>query len=329
MIDYEGLRDAQSLRSDALIASLDRSVADRVIGSMLEPSQDSIRLYNAAYGKSTVEDIADLVFTLNDRLGEVCDRDNMAIVSVLRSGHFLAEMVRHLIQRMYGRDIEIVCVSPNYIDNVDDGFREYINFPEREIVFIDGWISRAVTYGILKGFWQKQKNGKEFRMAVLSDVSLSGDFDIVSASYRDILIPWSICQTDNCGVSNFFPHPKDNKPAAFFIPQKQRLVRSFLGECKSAIDERAGYIGERNEYHVTIKKRKRPSYGRCQKERSVKVGINECIKAIDKGDAEEVHISRRMERHLAGILEEYARIHKVSVRYTDEELSYVRKSYSQ
>lgn len=158
LISYKKSRNNKTLSSDFIIKKLDKTVVNRVISSMLEPGKNSIKLYNEAFRKSTIQEVINLVFDLNLKLSSSYNYKNLVFISVLRSGHFLTELLKYLIYKLYKIKIEIICVSPNHINNLSPAFKNYINLSEKEFIFIDGWTSRGVTYNILKKFWEVQKN---------------------------------------------------------------------------------------------------------------------------------------------------------------------------
>lgn len=122
-------------------------------------------------------------------------------------------------------------------------------------------------------------------MAVLSNLSIYNNKDVISSTNQDILITWSICQTDNLGLSNFFLHPENKEPTSFFIPKNNRVIGDFLHKYIKMIDKRIGKEKNKNNSFSNLRKRVTESHQNSSKSRLVKIGINECIKSIDKGNA--------------------------------------------
>lgn len=329
LITYKKSRDIKTLSNDSIIRKLDKTVADRVISSMLVPSKNSIKLYNETFKKSIIDEVINLVINLNLKLFSSYDYKNLVFISVLRSGHFLTELLKHLIYKLYKIKIEVICVSPNYINNVNYTFKNYINFSEKEFIFIDGWMSRGVTYNVLKKFWEVQKIKKVFKMAVLSNLSINKNKDIISLTDRDILIPWSICQTDNLGLSNFFLHPENKEPTSFFIPNNNRVIGDFLHKCVIMIDKKIGKDKNKNRNFNKLRKGVIEFHQNNYRGRLVKIGINECIKSIDKGDVKAMYVSKDLEEPYYSIFTKYCAINKIESQFTNKEYSYVVKRCSQ
>lgn len=330
LITYEGARDFETLKENYIIKRIDHKIAERIINSIICPNSDSIKLYNSTLSKSTIENIVNLVFNLNFKLSYVYNYRNVIFISVLRSGHFLAKLLKYLIYRLYKINIKIICISPNYIENIDSSFTRYINSSSEDFIFIDGWMSRGTTYSILKKFWQKQKIKKNFKMAVLSNISSYNNSDIISSTNEDILIPWSICQTDNLGLSNFFIYKKNKKPTTFFIPKNNRVVKDPMGQFTKLIDKRIeDKYYDPNIYIFNIKNKINTHVVMNTESRFIKFGINECIKSIDKHDVKCVYISNKLRDFDFSILKKYCIANNLKFKRTNEKHSYIVKECTQ
>ena len=95
------------------------------------------------------------------------------------------------------------------------------------------------------------------------------------------------------------------------------------------IDKRIGKEKNKNNSFSNLRKRVTESHQNSSKSRLVKIGINECIKSIDKGDVEKMYISKDLKEPYFSILKEYNIINKVEFNYTNKKHSYVIKKRSQ
>lgn len=332
LLIYDKSRTVRTLLADPLIQKLELRVKNRVVSSMLTPKRAVLELYNEVMCSSIVDEIVDYVFVLCQSILSQYDYDPRKIlfVAVLRSGFPLASLLRYVIYRLRNIKVEVVAITPNYIDQIDIvSFRNHIDTDgsDKDVVFIDGWCSEGTTYTIVKRFWNNLFPNKDFKYVVLLNLSSIESDDLLCATGKDVLIPWSICQTDNLGISNYFLHPGTNRSCAFLIPGNRRKIQNSEISYRRIIDYRI----RNGSYPMDVQtnKRKKKSSNKKKAERLAKLGINECIKSIDKNDAVELYVNERISGSHANILKRYAQINSLPFQITSGENCLVVRDFSQ
>lgn len=298
---------------------------------MIAPQKGSLKIYNEVLNGLASQKVIDYLILFYKKILEKHNPEKISLVAVLRSGLPLALLLRYIIYKAYNIEIEISAISPNYIDHIDiNSFKNYINRFGNDItsIFIDGWCSEGVTYEIVKNFWDNLFPNKKFLYAVLSNVSSFKKEDLLYATNKDILIPWSICQTDNIGLSNYFLHPSDEKSCAFIVPKNKRKIKNSEPIYREIIDRKL-------KNKLTFKKIDQedisadcPSYSQTDAG-IIKFGVNECIKSIDKKDNIKLYISNESKNSYNEILKKYAKINSVKYQTISQRQSFVIRDFSQ
>lgn len=328
IIPYNKDRTVHDLFKDDLVTRLDTRVKQRVVASMLIPDLMSLRLYRGVLNSIIVEEVAGYVIKLYKKLAASCCFERLSFVAVLRSGFLLAALLRYIVYRMCKIKIDVVAITPNYIDRIFlDLFTDYVGQANGDILFVDGWCSEGVTYNILKKFWQDLYPYKDFRYAVLSNVSRVMDDDLVWGTRNDILAPWSMCQTDNLGLGNYFLHPINGYSSAFIIPTDRRLLGNSEHIYRKVVDCQLKDGGNLNlldsSPEIDSLTTRQMSVG------MVKFGINECIKAIDKRDNGDLYIGNHVEKIYSDVLQKYAKVKGIGYRPTEQPYCFFVKNFSQ
>jgi len=295
---------------------------------MLLPDDKLIQFYNKTVGASINDEILHYIAKLCSQIISKFDPRKILLVSVLRGGSVLALVLKYFIDKNYGTDIEIAGISPNYLNESSTDFINFINKSNKQIVFIDGWISRGVTYSLIKEFWQNEFHNRNFNYVAVVNLSLINEPNLIYATSEDVFVPWSMFQTDFSGLSNFFLHPERKKSCAFFIPWEKRIIvvtEEIEKLSKQEINKKQLKI--RTKMNRKTKKHN-PIYTKTD-QRKIKFGINECIKAINKGDQITVYIGNMVQKNHAEILKGYAELKNASWKITEENFCYVVKNISQ
>jgi len=331
LLVYNKKRDFESLTRNSLIKELDSKIKHRVIYSMLIPQKESLEIYNEILDGPSPQKIIDYLILLYKKILGEHKPEKINLIAILRSGLPLALLLRYIIYKIHGIKVKVSAISPNYIDQIDiDSFKNYIgNFNNNiESIFVDSWCSEGVTYNIVKNFWIKLFPDKKFYYTVLSNLSSFEKEDLIYAVKKDFLIPWSICQTDNLGIGNYFLHPIDRKCCTFIIPENKRKIKNSEIIYRKIIDQRVKDKLDINELYQEDRTSRYPT--RKQINISIiKLGINECIKSIDKKDNIELYINNASENPDNKILERYAKINSIKYQNTSKELSFVVRNFSQ
>ena len=328
VIPYVKDRMMCDLIKDDLITKLDDRVRQRVIASILTPNPMSLRLYQEVLNGVVVEDVVGYVIKLYKKLATSCCFERLFFVAVLRSGFLLAVLLRYIIYRRHKIKIDVVAITPNYIDKIFlDLFTDCVDQSNKDVLFVDGWCSEGVTYNILKKFWQNLYPYKKFRYAVLSNVSRVMDGDLLWGTRNDVLAPWSMCQTDNLGLSNYFVHPTNGYSSAFIITADRKLLENSESIYREIVDRQLKDAGILNSLDSS------PEIGNLTIKQMpvsmIKFGINECIKAIDKRDKGDLYISNHLKKIYSDVLREYAKISGIKHRPTEQPYCFFVKNFSQ
>jgi hypothetical protein len=326
-IVYSENRNLKSLVCNPLIRKLDSKIKNRVIHSMLEPNKESLKIYNEVINGSVSNEIIDYLILLYKKIIKIHNPEKINIIAIMRSGLPLAQLLRYLIYKIHGVKIKISAISPNYIDKIDiNKFENYIKNLDKNTnsVFIDSWCSEGVTYNIIKKFWSNLFPEKIFWYAVLSNLSPIKEKSLIYATREDILIPWSICQTDNVGFSNYFPHHINEVSCAFVIPKEKIKIKDNDFVYRKLIDYKIKHkisLNESSQKYIKPKNIKYYNTG------IIKLGINECIKSIDKKDDIKLYISNSKNPYNI-ILKKYAKVNSIEYQNTPNKQSFVIRKFS-
>jgi len=300
---------------------------ERVVASLLFPKEAILKLHDDIIRGAIIDRSVPHIIGLYDKILKVCDLNNALFVAVLRSGFSLAVLLRYIIYKIHNIEVEIVGITPNYIDNIYiDDFKKFISNKNKSILFIDGWNSAGITYNIVKEMWNNLFPKRKFYYVVITNLSTITDNELLYETTEDILFSWSICQTDNIGLSNYFLNPFTNLSTTFYLPEKLRGIKDIEKIYRKVIDKtlinqnkkfpNRDYIynGEINsrKYTPNIKIRDNIRRG------IIKIGINECIKSLDKNDALEIVIDEKIDKLYENILRKYAQIHGVKIKVVDD-----------
>ncbi len=290
LILYNDKRDSLTLGQDSLISLIPEKDRKKVIHSLMVPSKEIIDIREKIlFGD--YNGLENHLLNLAELITKVISPANLILVAVLRSGFPLAAILRYLIFQQNGFEVPILGLTPNYINNIyDKPFKSYLkSHSNAEYYFIDGWMSKGVTYSIIKKFWKKLSKGKSFHFVVASNISSIKNNDIISSCDHDLLLPWSVALTDTVGLSQYFQHPTSKISTSFYIPAANRAFKDF----ESIIRKRINRV-----VNVT----RTCHYNNCKSQSIItflasnrilnnnwKIGINECIKAIEKGNADIIY----------------------------------------
>ncbi len=331
LITYDKKRDLKSLSHNPLIEELDDKTRHRVIYSMLTPQKESLKIYDEVINGFAPQKVIDYLILLYKKITEIHNPEKINLVAVLRSGLPLTLLLSYIIYKVHNVKIQVSSISPNYINQIDISlFKNYIKNLNKDIkfIFVDGWCSEGVTYNIVKEFWNNLFPDKKFWYAVLSNLSLLEEKSLIYATRKDVLIPWSICQTDNLGLSNYFLHPIDGTSCAFIIPKDNLKIRNSEHVYRKLIDHKIKYKILFNEPCQEEIKHKYLINDRYDVG-VVKLGINECIKSIDKKDDIKLYIKNTPENSYNEILKKYAKANSIKYQNTSKKQSFIIRNFNQ
>lgn len=290
LVPYNNKRDSFSLGRDPLISLIPEKDQRKVINSLVVPPKEIFDIREKILFSDS-DELENHLLSLAELITKDVSPFNLVLVAVLRSGFPLAAILRYLIFRKNGFEVPVLGLTPNYIDNIyDKPFKSYLKFhSDAEYYFIDGWMSKGVTCSIIKKFWRKLSKSKSFHFVVVSNISSIKNNDVISSCNHDLLLPWNIALTDTVGLSQYFQHPVSKISTSFYIPAANRVFKDF----ESIIRKRINRVT-----NVTYA----CHYDNCKSQNVAaflanngilnnnwKIGINECIKAIEKGSVDIIY----------------------------------------
>ncbi|MBI2630810.1 hypothetical protein HYW73_01160 [Candidatus Nomurabacteria bacterium] len=284
LIPYKYPRSRSVLTKKLKPLIVDGTIRRRVVYSLVKPKKSILDFCKKAI-KLTADEITELVVLLGDKILNKIKRNNIVLIAVLRSGLPLTQLLQYYYFKKYGLKIKAISLSPNYIERVYDKLLlTSMANKNSEFVFVDGWVSTGLTYKILQKSWKKISSNKPFHFAALSNLSNIKNRKIISSAKEDILIPWSISHTEYTELSNFFIDTISNESSAFIIKHSP-IQKNNFSTYKSKIDN----IVKVHDKKINNIYQRTSDYGGNKKRvvgasRKIKIGINECIKAIDKRD---------------------------------------------
>lgn len=327
LIQYEYSRSHSVLTKKLKFVIFDDAIRRRVISSLIKPKKSILNFCEKAT-KLTSDEIIELVVLLADKILKKVKGNNIVLIAVLRSGLPLTQLLQYYYFKKYGLKIKVISISPNYIDAIDDSsLLNDITNKNSQFVFIDGWVSTGLTFQILKQFWKRISTNKPFYFAALSNLSNIKSEEIISSTEEDILIPWSICHTEYTGLSNFFIDTASNKSSAFFIKRSSlqknnfSIYRSKINHIVRIHNKKIHNICRRALEYISNKK------GIVDANRKIKIGINECIKAIDKKDEIVLYVGNQS--RYKSLIIQYARLNNLKHDMFVGDYAYVIKNVSQ
>lgn len=326
---YGDKRDIKSLSNNSIIRSLKGKLKETVTASLLFPKKAILKLHDDVINGPIMKCSVNHIIDLYNKIIEVCDFDNTLFVAVLRSGFSLAVLLRYIIYKIHDVEVEIIGITPNYIDYIyRDKLKRFISNENKLILFIDGWCSAGITYNIVKDMWDDLFPRQKFYYVVVTNPLAIKDNELLYETTEDILLPWSICQTDNIGLSNYFLNPSTNLSTAFYLPKKLRKIknieeiyRKFID--KTLINQDKEYRNDEENYffndQIVSRKYILDTKSRNDiKKGIIKVGINECVKSLDKNDASEIIIDEKIDKLYEDFLKKYAQIYGVKIKFVDD-----------
>jgi len=324
-IVYAAQRDESHLFDIGYLAGVEAKIKSRVIFSLLPPQAEIKSLYEKFIESPSQIESAYYIFDLYEKICQRFGLDELCLVAVLRSGLFLAEMIKYLFAEFNNLNVKIIGFSPNYIAQSDwRGFKNELDLIRKKVIFVDGWISNGVTYAILKKFWQSLFPGRVFQLAVIQNIFGLGGSDVIYSTAKDVLTPWSIFQTEHCGLSNYFINPVTNQSCAFYLSKSNRIdfgLNLVYQRIFNKIKHLKNLIKERS--------RELPKIMPSNNIRKYKFGLNECIKSLEKRDAAQLFLSKNTDAFAKKILLQYAKLAKVGVETTTTNYSFVIKTTTQ
>jgi ribosomal protein L30E len=323
IIPYHNKRDRRSLLNNRVIQSLRGRTKNRVVASLLLPSETSLKLHDDVIYSPIINDCIAHVIGLYRKIIEICNPNDILFVAVLRSGLFLATLLRYIINKLHNIEVKIVGITPNYINHMYiDEFKNLVSESNKSVFFIDGWCSTGITYKYyIKKMWRSLFPKRKFYYAVVSNISPIKDSELLYETNKDVLLPWSICQTDYIGLSNYFLNPFTNLSTAFYLSKPMRKIQNIDRIYKKIINkiliiQGRKYLNSDDKEYCNYKINKKidlTKYGP-----DVKIGINECIKTLDKNDALEILVDKKIDKLYYNLLRKYAKIYRVKIKTVDK-----------
>ncbi|MFH1129647.1 MAG: cysteine protease StiP domain-containing protein [Patescibacteria group bacterium] len=310
LITYTDKRDSLSLKRNLLISSIPKKDRKKVINSLAVPPKEVLNIREKILSGNSYE-LEKHLLDLSQMIIKKTSLSRLVLIAVLRSGFPLAAILRYLIFQQKGFEVPILGLSPNYIDNIhDELFKSYLkSHSNTEYYFVDGWMSKGITYSIIKKFWRKFSKNKSLHFVVVSNISGIKNNDIISSCNHDLFLPWNIALTDTVGLSQYFQHPNSKISTSFYIPTANRAFKNFESIIRKRLNDAAGAAYMCHYNYCKSQDVLAFLTGKEFTNNNWKIGINECIKAIEKGSVDVIYANPDSPYYK--ILAEYADIFHV------------------
>lgn len=250
----------------------------RVVNSLKLPNKKLTRLYWNYFNAKEIACLSGYFYSYYLSLKKIYQRDSsLVFIGVARSGVPLLNIIKFLFEKD-GIKIKCIIFSPNYynLNNINK-LKKFVSNSET-LVFVDGWISSGLTYEIIKNICKKYFSGKKFIFSVIVNMSSYLNKDILFVTNKDLLLPWSVFQTDHAGYSNFFLH--NNQCTCFYLPPNKRIK----------VLDPEDYFINRQKKKVSSEMVIKLKSIKASFKSNIKYGVNEVFKSIDKNDAISVNI---------------------------------------
>lgn len=315
ILSCKGRRDYKTLSIHSVIKLISPKDRNKVIKSLLSPSEEIKKLHKSINNKQLASEFVGLLIELFNKIKEKSSPEKIVFISILRSGFSVATLLQYVFYKNLGVKIPIAALTPNFIKTIDKkAFKKFIKkHDKKDIYFLDGWISAGTTYKIVKKLWNELFPNKKFYFGVISNISSLKNKELIFSTNQDILLPWNMALTDNVGLSNFFVHPRKNVATSFYIPKRLRKTNNMESHLRSVIDKNKHLKKQLflNNNRSVAQKNKIISDDR------VKVGINECIKSFEKGNAIKLLISSNIRKSYLLILKKYSKLNNLKIEFAN------------
>jgi len=306
---FSGERSLHALFNNSSIKALDTKDRFKVAFSLREVSPQQRRAYELLLkDEDSMKTFSQTCRNLYEKILKISRPEKILLIAILRSGLLISETLNYLADKNGATKFQIIGLTPNYINSINiDRFKNFILNTTRIPIFVDSWCSDGITFNVIKNFWHNLFPKKEFRYAVASNISKIEDLGLIYATKTDMLFPWSIAITDQTGLSNFFLDRDANRSATFYLsPEKRQLETN--GKLYDYIhsypnNEFSNDEVWKNCFHsnnLLIK--------------GAKWGINETIKAIEKGEAIEVLVDVSVPKKILEILSLYKEAYGIKLK---------------
>jgi len=278
-IIFSKSRDIDKLENEVKVKKINKTPQFlRVVNSLKLPNKNSIKLYWNYFNAQETNYLSGYFYAYYLSLKKIYQEDpSLVFIGVARSGVPLLDIVKFLFEKD-GIKIKCVIFSPNYynLNNISK-LKKYVA-NNKTLVFVDGWMSSGLTYKIIKDICKKYFLGKKFVFSVIANMSGLLNNDILFVTNRDLLLPWSVFQTDHAGYSNFFLY--NNQCTCFYLPSNKRM---------KVLDSKDYFIDcpeKTAPFEKVIKLKSTTNVFK----NNIKYGVNEVFKSIDKDDAVLVNV---------------------------------------
>ena len=316
ILSYKGRRDYKTLSTHSVIRLISPKDKNKVIKSLLLPSEEIKKLHKSINNKQLTSEFVGLLIELFNKIKEKSNPEKIIFISILRSGFPVATLLQYIFYKNFGVKISIAALTPNFIETIDKkAFKKFIKkHDKKDIYFLDGWISTGTTYKIVKKLWNELFQNKKFNFGVISNISSLKNKELIFSTSQDVLLPWNIALTDNVGLSNFFVHPQKNAATSFYIPKKLRKINNEEFYLRSIIDKNNHLekqlilindnqnVAQKNQIILGDK---------------IKVGINECIKSLEKGNVVKLFVSPNINKEHLCVLKKYSQLNNLEIKFVN------------
>lgn len=192
-IDFTSIEEKEKLIQSG------KSHYSEMINQEYEPTEAYLKTFQEVYALNKMrfaKDIFSLAYHLNQK-------DDIVLVSLVRAGTPIGVLIKRVLKEVFKCEVKHYSISIIRDREIDNLALSHItkNYPQSEIIFLDGWTGKGVINRELKQFIAdfniEYKLNISDKLYVISDIAGVSDF---SVTHDDYLIPSSALNSTISGL---------------------------------------------------------------------------------------------------------------------------------
>jgi len=192
-IDFTSIEEKEKLIQSG------KSHYSEMINQEYEPTPSYLKTFHEVYNLNKMrfaKDILSLAYHLNQK-------EDIVLVSLVRAGTPIGVLLKRVLKEVFNREVKHYSISIIRDREIDNIALAHINknYPQSEMIFLDGWTGKGVINRELKlfvgEFNKKHNQSISDKLYVISDIAGVSDF---SVTHEDYLIPSSALNSTISGL---------------------------------------------------------------------------------------------------------------------------------
>jgi len=192
-IDFTSIEEKEKLIQSG------KSHYSEMINQEYEPTKAYLETFHEVYTLNKMrfaEDILSLAYHLSQK-------EDIVLVSLVRAGTPIGVLLKRVLKEIFNREVKHYSISIIRDREIDNMALSHIvkEYPEFEMIFLDGWTGKGVINRELKKFVadfnSEYEQNISDKLYVISDIAGVSDF---SVSHDDYLIPSSALNSTISGL---------------------------------------------------------------------------------------------------------------------------------